>query len=101
MISGGVTFLVINVVPKISLVTGKFGMWVGNQQCVSLLLVYAAFSPIVHRFTVRNVTVNNAQSGIFSVWNWGESITIRENMVTNPLNLGWTYQGVTINNCQV
>ncbi|KAF8969934.1 exo-beta-1,3-glucanase [Flammula alnicola] len=46
---------------------GKFGMWVGNQQ-----------------FTVRNVTVNNAQSGIFSVWNWG-----------------WTYQGVTINNCQV
>ncbi len=34
--------------------TGKFGMWVGNQQ-----------------FTVRNVTVNNAQSGIFSVWNWG------------------------------
>ncbi|KAH9484138.1 putative glucan endo-1,3-beta-glucosidase [Psilocybe cubensis] len=46
---------------------GKFGMWVGNQQ-----------------FTVRNVTVNNAQSGIFSVWNWG-----------------WTYQGITINNCQV
>ena len=35
-------------------ITGKFGMWVGNQQ-----------------FTVRNVTVNNAQSGIFSVWNWG------------------------------
>ncbi|KAF5330865.1 hypothetical protein D9619_005867 [Psilocybe cf. subviscida] len=46
---------------------GKFGMWVGNQQ-----------------FTVRNVTVNNAQTGIMSVWNWG-----------------WTYQGITINNCQI
>ncbi|KAI0831502.1 exo-beta-1,3-glucanase [Trametes gibbosa] len=46
---------------------GKFGMWVGNQQ-----------------FTVRNVTVNNADTAIFSIWNWG-----------------WTFQGVTINNCQV
>ncbi|TFK36999.1 exo-beta-1,3-glucanase [Crucibulum laeve] len=46
---------------------GKFGMWVGNQQ-----------------FTVRNVTVNNAQTAIFSNWNWG-----------------WTFQGVNINNCQI
>ncbi|KAJ7724091.1 exo-beta-1,3-glucanase [Mycena maculata] len=46
---------------------GKFGMWVGNQQ-----------------FTVRNVTINNAQTAIFGVWNWG-----------------WTFQGVTINDCQV
>jgi hypothetical protein len=36
------------------------------------------------RFTVRNVTVNNAQTGVFSLWNWG-----------------WTFQGLTINNCQV
>ncbi|KAF9443873.1 glycoside hydrolase family 55 protein [Macrolepiota fuliginosa MF-IS2] len=46
---------------------GKFGIWVGNQQ-----------------FTVRNITVNNAQTGIFAVWNWG-----------------WTFQSVNINNCQV
>ncbi|TCD63287.1 hypothetical protein EIP91_005699 [Steccherinum ochraceum] len=46
---------------------GKFGIWVGNQQ-----------------FTVRNITVNNADTAIFGVWNWG-----------------WTFQGVTINNCQV
>ncbi|TFK67132.1 exo-beta-1,3-glucanase [Pluteus cervinus] len=46
---------------------GKFGMWVGNQQ-----------------FTVRNVTFNNAQTAVYSSWNWG-----------------WTFQGVTINNCQV
>ncbi|KAF8078080.1 exo-beta-1,3-glucanase [Lyophyllum atratum] len=46
---------------------GKFGIWVGNQQ-----------------FTVRNITVNNANTGIYSLWNWG-----------------WTFQGVTINNCQV
>ncbi|KAF8147994.1 exo-beta-1,3-glucanase [Crassisporium funariophilum] len=46
---------------------GKFGIWGGNQQ-----------------FTVRNLTVNNAQTGVFSLWNWG-----------------WTYQGVKFNNCQV
>ncbi|KAF7359322.1 Glucan 1,3-beta-glucosidase [Mycena sanguinolenta] len=46
---------------------GKYGMWVGNQQ-----------------FTVRNVTVNNAQTAIFASWDWG-----------------WTYQGVNINNCGV
>ncbi|KAJ3811027.1 exo-beta-1,3-glucanase [Lentinula aff. lateritia] len=46
---------------------GKFGMWVGNQQ-----------------FTVRNITVNNANTAVFGIWNWG-----------------WTFQGVTINNCQV
>ncbi|KJA18280.1 glycoside hydrolase family 55 protein [Hypholoma sublateritium FD-334 SS-4] len=46
---------------------GKFGIWGGNQQ-----------------FTLRNVTVNNAQTGIYALWNWG-----------------WTYQGVNFNNCQV
>ncbi|KAI8998466.1 exo-beta-1,3-glucanase [Trametes punicea] len=46
---------------------GKYGMWVGNQQ-----------------FTVRNVTVNNANTAIYSIWNWG-----------------WTFQSITINNCQV
>ncbi|KAI0744238.1 beta-1,3-glucanase [Daedaleopsis nitida] len=46
---------------------GKFGMWVGNQQ-----------------FTVRNITINNADTGVYMNWNWG-----------------WTFQGVTINNCQV
>ncbi|KAJ7093249.1 exo-beta-1,3-glucanase [Mycena epipterygia] len=46
---------------------GKFGMWVGNQQ-----------------FTVRNITINNAQTAVMGVWAWG-----------------WTFQGVNINNCQV
>ncbi|TFY80464.1 hypothetical protein EWM64_g3546 [Hericium alpestre] len=46
---------------------GKFGMWVGNQQ-----------------FTVRNITVNNANIAVYNLWGWG-----------------WTFQGVTINNCQV
>ncbi|KAJ6500534.1 exo-beta-1,3-glucanase [Mycena sanguinolenta] len=36
------------------------------------------------QFTVRNVTVNNAQTAISGVWNWG-----------------WTYQGVNINNCGI
>ncbi|KAG8736584.1 hypothetical protein FRC10_009144 [Ceratobasidium sp. 414] len=46
---------------------GKYGVWLGNQQ-----------------FTVRNITVANAQSGIFQAWNWG-----------------WTFQDVKIINCQV
>ncbi|KAI0318387.1 exo-beta-1-3-glucanase [Amylostereum chailletii] len=45
----------------------RYGIWVGNQQ-----------------FTVRNITVNNANTGIFALWNWG-----------------WTFQGVTLTGCQV
>ncbi|KAG2360832.1 hypothetical protein BDR07DRAFT_1335179 [Suillus spraguei] len=46
---------------------GKYGIWVGNQQ-----------------FTVRNMTVNNANTAVFASWNWG-----------------WTYQRIVINDCQV
>jgi len=46
---------------------GKFGIWIGNQQ-----------------FTVRNLTVNNAQIGVHAQWNWG-----------------WTFQTLNINNCQI
>lgn len=27
---------------------------------------------VVVRFTVRNITVNNAQIGVYSLWNWGK-----------------------------
>ncbi|KIY43610.1 glycoside hydrolase family 55 protein [Fistulina hepatica ATCC 64428] len=43
---------------------GKYGIWAGNQQ-----------------FTVRNVTVNNADTGIYLLWNWG-----------------WTFQDIKFNN---
>ncbi|KAG8930571.1 hypothetical protein FRC02_004034 [Tulasnella sp. 418] len=46
---------------------GKFGIWVGNQQ-----------------FTVRNIRVENARSGVFASWAWG-----------------WTWQGVTFKNCTI
>ncbi|EGN92975.1 glycoside hydrolase family 55 protein [Serpula lacrymans var. lacrymans S7.3] len=46
---------------------GQYGIQIGNQQ-----------------FTVRNLTINNAQTAVSGIWNWG-----------------WTFQGVTINNCQV
>ncbi|KAG2072933.1 glycoside hydrolase family 55 protein [Suillus decipiens] len=36
------------------------------------------------QFTVRNLTVNNATIAISGIWNWG-----------------FTFQGVTINNCQI
>ncbi|KAJ2916151.1 hypothetical protein MD484_g4260, partial [Candolleomyces efflorescens] len=46
---------------------GKNALLVGNQQ-----------------FTVRNLTINNAQIGIFAIWNWG-----------------WTFQGLNIRNCGI
>ncbi|KAF9218921.1 glycoside hydrolase family 55 protein [Gyrodon lividus] len=46
---------------------GKIGIQVGNQQ-----------------FTVRNLTINDANTAILGIWNWG-----------------FTFQGVTINNCQI
>ncbi|KAG6819219.1 hypothetical protein H0H93_014091, partial [Arthromyces matolae] len=33
---------------------------------------------------VRNVTFNDAQTAVYSIWNWG-----------------WTFQGININNCKV
>ena len=46
---------------------GNTGLDVGNQQ-----------------FTVRNVTVNNANTAVKMFWNWG-----------------WNFQGITINNAKV
>jgi glucan 1,3-beta-glucosidase len=36
------------------------------------------------QFTTRNLTFNNVATAIYQIWDWG-----------------WTYQGITINNCQV
>ncbi|KAI0790705.1 glucan 1,3-beta-glucosidase [Abortiporus biennis] len=36
------------------------------------------------QFTVRNVTFNNANTAVYAGWNWA-----------------WTFQGLTINNCQI
>ncbi|KAG9121235.1 hypothetical protein FRC07_002899, partial [Ceratobasidium sp. 392] len=46
---------------------GRYGMIVGNQQ-----------------FTVRNITIENAQTGVMQLWNWA-----------------WTFQDVKIKNCEV
>jgi len=46
---------------------GNIGLDVGNQQ-----------------FTIRNVTINNSNTAVRMVWNWG-----------------WTCQGITVNNAQV
>ena len=55
-----------------------------NSMLSSTLICYIVVTCLSHRFTVRNVTFNNANTAIYSIWNWG-----------------WTFQGVTINNCQV
>jgi hypothetical protein len=65
---------------------GKYGMSVGNQQ-----------------FTVRNVTVKNANTAVNAIWNWGQQsfhlygISIPEHC----LSTGWTFQGISIIQCQV
>ncbi|KAG8717573.1 hypothetical protein FRC09_014054 [Ceratobasidium sp. 395] len=46
---------------------GRYGLIVGNQQ-----------------FTVRNITVEHAHTGVMQLWNWA-----------------WTYQDVKIKNCEV
>lgn len=54
---------------------GKFGIWGGNQQYVfspRMLAFFDHFAKIYRRFTVRNITVNNAQIGVYSLWNWGK-----------------------------
>lgn len=63
---------------------GKFGIWVGNQQSVPRLCIHFNADPIRVRFTVRNITINNAVTAIHGSWNWG-----------------WTFQRVTINDCSV
>ncbi|KAL5633597.1 hypothetical protein ACGC1H_003918 [Rhizoctonia solani] len=49
------------------LIGGQYGLAVGNQQ-----------------FTVRNVTIENANTAVMQYWNWA-----------------WTYQNLKIKNCQV
>ncbi|THH31142.1 hypothetical protein EUX98_g3028 [Antrodiella citrinella] len=44
---------------------GKYGMWVGNQQ-----------------FTVRNVTVNNANTAVFAIWNWVNNCQVGFDLAT-------------------
>lgn len=56
---------------------------------------------MLSRFTVRNVTINNAKTAVFSLWNWGLyrfffSLTRSLKWVS-----GWTYQDVKINDCEV
>ncbi|KAI9738277.1 MAG: hypothetical protein M1834_008775 [Cirrosporium novae-zelandiae] len=47
------------------IIGGLYGANIGNQQ-----------------YTMRNLTISNAVTGISQIWNWG-----------------WTYQGITITNC--
>lgn len=50
----------------VTITGGLYGANIGNQQ-----------------FTMRNLKISNAVTGISQIWNWG-----------------WTYQGITITDCQ-
>ncbi|EEB90041.1 hypothetical protein MPER_11806, partial [Moniliophthora perniciosa FA553] len=67
---------------------GKFGMWVGNQQ-----------------FTVRNITVNNANTAVNDIYLHPLPLTDAFGRYSHCgiglLPLGWTFQDIKINNCQV
>jgi hypothetical protein len=39
--------------------------------CAQRWLASESTAHIVVRFTVRNITINNAQTAVFSAWNWG------------------------------
>lgn len=54
------------------------------------------------RFTVRNITINNAQTAVFSHWNWGMAPHYYYDWVeVLTKSAGWTFQDIKINNCQV
>ncbi|KAH0838875.1 glycoside hydrolase family 55 protein [Lanmaoa asiatica] len=63
---------------------GKIGIEVGNQQ-----------------FTVRNLTVNHAVTGEWSRNRGKPTLTRCCSAVSGLWNWGFTFQGVTINNCHV
>ncbi|PSS16477.1 hypothetical protein PHLCEN_2v3252 [Hermanssonia centrifuga] len=52
---------------------GAFGMWISNQQSVPYrsLIRMASSSSATFRFTIHNVVITNADTGIFQQWNWG------------------------------
>ncbi|KIK63573.1 glycoside hydrolase family 55 protein [Collybiopsis luxurians FD-317 M1] len=69
--------------------TAHQGIWMenGSGGLMSDLVFYGGkFGMWVgnQQFTVRNVTMNNSQTAVFGVWAWG-----------------WTFQGITINNCTI
>ena len=45
------------------------GVETNSERTSSVDIVIAYLS--CRRFTVRNITINNAQTGIYSTWNWG------------------------------
>ncbi|KAF7887027.1 uncharacterized protein EAF02_003674 [Botrytis sinoallii] len=61
---------------------GQYGMSVGSQ-----------------RFTSRNLTFNNCGTAIYRLW--GNFPSSYSNYNTDNLRLGWTYMGLSINNCGV
>ncbi len=78
---------------------------VGRQPTVSQhFLRYCRFHSVFFlRFTVRNVTFNGVNTAVFAMWNWGMRLSFEFHFQTAVLIsvIGWTFQGVTINNCQV
>jgi hypothetical protein len=76
--------------------------YLGRKPTVRVFLFHNTFTTSAFvRFTVRNITINNAATAIYGHWNWGESTAIVSLHLLTSCFLGWTFQGVFINNCQV
>ncbi len=86
-----------------SLTSGKASMVCGSgtsSQCMTTAIFPPSYRTLF-RFTVRNITVNNAQSAVFMNWNWGNTPTPFYKIRGSNSYLGWTFQSVIINNCHV
>lgn len=53
---------------------GNRAMFVGNQQWVGLLCLICSDSDCYSRFTVRNISISDADTAIFAIWNWGMNL---------------------------
>ena len=82
----------------------------GNSACglgtSSEFASHPEIAPLISfgRFTVRNVTVNNAQTGIYMNWNWGMLCPLPSSPHSHFhffAIVGWTLQGITFRNCQI
>ena len=48
------------------------GLGTSSQCMITSAISPPSYEPLF-RFTVRNITVNNAQSAVFMDWNWGNT----------------------------
>lgn len=76
-----------------------FGSEINSEDLVAGDLSLAS---LAIRFTVRNLTVEGSETGIFASWNWGTFISHDYQVIyPNEHTLGWTFQDLKLKDCKV